>query len=73
AHVLAIRYALEPVLSELGAQHIIQGAYTIDHQVKRADNGRFEMEREAARRLERALRQFEENLQRLEASPVISH
>ena len=73
AHVLAIKYALEPVLSELGAQHIIQGAYTIDHQVKRADNGRFEMEREAARRLERALRQFEENLQRLEASPVISH
>lgn len=74
AHVLAIKYALEPVLSELGAQHIIQGAYTVDHQVKRAKNGRFEMEREAARRLERALRQFEENLQRQpESSPVISH
>lgn len=33
AHLLAIEYALKPVLSALGARHILQGVYLTDAQI----------------------------------------
>ncbi|WP_176471990.1 NAD(P)H-dependent oxidoreductase, partial [Shouchella clausii] len=37
-HLLAIEYALNPLLSALGANHIVNGVYTIDKQVERIHN-----------------------------------
>ena len=34
AHLLAIDYALKPVLAALGANHILNGIYVLDSQVK---------------------------------------
>jgi FMN reductase len=37
AHVLAIDYALRPVLSSMGAAHIVAGWFTLDRDIARED------------------------------------
>ncbi|WP_330281512.1 NADPH-dependent FMN reductase [Streptomyces sp. NBC_00588] len=37
AHVLAIDYALRPVLSSMGASHIVSGWFTLDRDIARED------------------------------------
>jgi FMN reductase len=39
AHVLAIDYALRPVLSSMGASHIVPGWFTLDTDVAADDHG----------------------------------
>ncbi|MGW6564048.1 NADPH-dependent FMN reductase [Streptomyces sp. NPDC054975] len=39
AHVLAIDYALRPVLSSMGAAHIVQGWFTLDKDLHVGDDG----------------------------------
>ena len=39
AHVLAIDYALRPVLSSLGAHHIMQGWFVLDQHISQCDDG----------------------------------
>src|SRR5215203_3116209 len=39
AHVLAIDYALRPVLSSLGASHITQGWFVLDKDIGTAEDG----------------------------------
>lgn len=39
AHLLSIDYALKPVLSALGARHILSGVYLVDSQIQRLNNG----------------------------------
>ncbi|MDX3070813.1 NADPH-dependent FMN reductase [Streptomyces sp. NPDC088354] len=39
AHVLAIDYALRPVLSSMGAAHIVPGWFTLDKDIAVADDG----------------------------------
>ncbi|MFF7640305.1 NADPH-dependent FMN reductase [Streptomyces canus] len=38
AHVLAIDYALRPVLSSMGAAHIVQGWFTLDKEISVQDD-----------------------------------
>ncbi|AWB43222.1 FMN reductase (NADPH) [Paenibacillus sp. CAA11] len=51
AHLLTIDYALKPVLSALGARHILAGVYTVDAQVARTEQGGFEIAEELKTRL----------------------
>ncbi|GIO44004.1 NADPH-dependent FMN reductase [Paenibacillus apis] len=51
AHLLTIDYALKPVLSALGARHILGGVYTVDSQVARTEQGGFEIAEELQARL----------------------
>ncbi|WP_353191734.1 NADPH-dependent FMN reductase [Pandoraea pnomenusa] len=37
AHLLALDYALKPVLSALGAQHILRGVFAVDQQVPKEE------------------------------------
>ncbi|MEU0969133.1 NADPH-dependent FMN reductase [Streptomyces sp. NPDC005917] len=39
AHVLAIDYALRPVLSSMGAAHIVQGWFTLDKDITVREDG----------------------------------
>lgn len=39
AHVLAIDYALRPVLTSMGAAHIVQGWFTLDKDITVHDDG----------------------------------
>jgi FMN reductase len=43
-HLLAINYALKPVLSELGASQILAGVYVLDTQIQSYDETRSSVE-----------------------------
>lgn len=60
AHLLAIDYALKPVLSELGARHLLGGVYAVDKQIQRQDNGNIQLDEEIDQRLKQSLREFVE-------------
>ncbi|MBP1962408.1 NADPH-dependent FMN reductase [Paenibacillus aceris] len=58
SHLLAIDYALKPVLSALGAQNILQGVYVLDKQVTWGDQGQAILDDEISTRLQESLTQF---------------
>ncbi|MCD1260943.1 NADPH-dependent FMN reductase [Paenibacillus athensensis] len=58
SHLLAIDYALKPVLSALGAQNILQGVYVLDKQVTWIAEGQAALDEEVAVRLEEATAAF---------------
>ncbi|MBW7473363.1 NADPH-dependent FMN reductase [Paenibacillus oenotherae] len=51
AHLLAIEYALKPVLSVLGACHQLGGVYAVETQVARNADGSYELAEELMERL----------------------
>jgi FMN reductase len=55
AHLLAIDYALKPVLSVLGATDLLQGVYAVDDQVKVSPAGELWLHDELRTRLEGAV------------------
>ncbi|WNR43573.1 NADPH-dependent FMN reductase [Paenibacillus roseipurpureus] len=58
SHLLAIDYALKPVLSALGAQNILQGVYVLDKQVTWGDQGQAILDDEISARLEESVSEF---------------
>jgi FMN reductase len=58
AHLLAIDYALKPVLSVLGAQYILQGVYVLDKQVTWGDQGQAILDDEISSRLNESILEF---------------
>jgi FMN reductase len=55
AHLLALDYALKPVLSALGARDILDGVFAVDQQFVRDVHGGYLPEPELSERLRRAL------------------
>ncbi|MFP8777264.1 NADPH-dependent FMN reductase [Hydrogenophaga sp. RWCD_12] len=53
-HMLALDYALRPVLQSLGARHILPGVYASDSQIPKDENGGYVIEGEIAQRLDDA-------------------
>ena len=62
AHLLAIDYALKPVLGALGATHILRGVYLLDTLVQLEADGGFQMEAALEQRLTEAINEFSELL-----------
>ncbi|MFD4779106.1 NADPH-dependent FMN reductase [Streptomyces sp. NPDC058427] len=58
AHVLAIDYALRPVLSSMGAAHIVQGWFVLDRHIGVAPNGDVALEPGTAKSLGPIVDQF---------------
>lgn len=54
-HMLALDYALRPVLQSLGARHILPGVYATDAQVELTPEGAYAIGPEIAQRLDEAL------------------
>ena len=50
-HLLAIEYALKPVLSVLGATEILNTVYIVDRQIERLEAGGYRIDEEAEQRL----------------------
>ena len=61
-HLLAIDYAIKPVLSTLGASDVLQGVYLVDQQF-RVENGQPIIAEEIQQRLDESLSQFLANLE----------
>lgn len=54
-HMLALDYALRPVLQSLGAQHILPGVYASDSQVPKDEHGEYRPSDEIGQRLDDAV------------------
>ena len=57
-HLLAINYALKPVLSELGASQILAGVYVLDTQIQSYDETSVQLEEETEQILRSQLQEF---------------
>lgn len=53
-HMLALDYALRPVLQSLGARHILPGVYASDSQIPKDEDGEYLIEGDIAQRLDDA-------------------
>lgn len=60
AHFLSIDYALKPVLSALGARHLLTGVFAVDSQVARNEQGEAVLNEELCTRLDVALTEYAE-------------
>jgi FMN reductase len=58
AHVLAIDYALRPVLNSMGASHIVQGWFTLDRELTVHDDGSLSVAPAADEALTRVIDHF---------------
>ena len=58
AHVLAIDYALRPVLTAMGAAHVVQGWFTLDRDIAVDDDGTLTVAPAAAGALAQVTDQF---------------
>jgi FMN reductase len=72
AHLLIIDYALKPVLSELGARHLLGGVYAVDKQIQRQDDGSVQLDEEIEQRLKHSLSDFVTALNKAEASKELA-
>jgi FMN reductase len=57
-HLLAIGYALNPVLTELGATTILGGMYILDSQIQRLDDASIALDDGVEQRLQRSLQEL---------------
>ncbi|KOX06069.1 NADPH-dependent FMN reductase [Streptomyces sp. NRRL B-1140] len=64
AHVLAIDYALRPVLSSMGADHIVQGWFTLDQHLTAHEDGSLTVAPDASEALDQVVDQFSAALDR---------
>lgn len=65
AHLLAIEYALKPVLSELKARYILGGVYAVDKQLQIQD-GSLQLDQEIDQRLKEALNEFAQSVKNVQ-------
>ena len=67
-HLLAIDYALKPVIATLGARYVLAGLYLLDSQVQ-VNDGSVQLEAEIEQRFKVSLHEFAEAI-RLVSSPL---
>jgi FMN reductase len=72
AHVLAIDYALRPVLHSMGAAHVLQGWFTLDKDITVAEDGSVTVAPATAEALEHVVDQFSAALDRVPALATAS-
>ncbi|MBV2356734.1 NADPH-dependent FMN reductase [Streptomyces sp. J2-1] len=72
AHVLAIDYALRPVLSSMGAAHIVQGWFTLDREITADASGAVRLAPDTARSLARVTDQFSAALAAVAGAPAVA-
>lgn len=69
AHVLAIDYALRPVLLALGARHVVTGLFLLDKLLDRRPEGGVIVNEEIRGRLDGVIGEFAAHVQLQEAAP----
>jgi FMN reductase len=66
-HVLALDYALKPVLASLGASFMCAGFWTLDSQFDKLDDGTTQLKPEAAERVDPMIGDFLDGVQFLDS------
>ena len=63
AHLLALDYALKPVVSSLGGTNILTGIYAVDQWISRLEDGGFALTEDLQVRLDNELEELDRELQ----------
>lgn len=71
AHMLAIDYALRPVLAALRARHVLNGIYAVEHELRWDAEGACAIDADLDNRLALALQAFDAHLGETEPLPHI--
>jgi FMN reductase len=69
-HLLALDYALRPVLTALGASHVVQGRFVLDTDIVRGDDGSGHLLPGAERRIGESVRSFADAIAGSGSTPV---
>ena len=70
AHVLAIDYALRPVLSSLDPLHVVNGLFVLDKQITVLEAGDIQLEFDVDTRLDGVIDQFLRGLKRVASAGI---
>ncbi|MGW8821636.1 NADPH-dependent FMN reductase [Paenibacillus lautus] len=70
AHLLAVDYALKPVVSALGGTNILSGVFAVDQWVTRLEFGGYDITEQLRERLDDALNELQAELARYSAAPA---
>jgi FMN reductase len=70
AHVLAIDYALRPVLHSLDPLHIVNGLFLLDKQITVLDDDQVQLEPDIDQRLNGVIDQFLQGLKRVSSAGI---
>ena len=70
AHVLAIDYALRPVLSSLDPLHVVNGLFLLDKQITVLESGDVQLEADVDQKLNGAIAQFLRGLERVASAGI---
>jgi FMN reductase len=70
AHVLAIDYALRPVLSSLDPLHVVNGLFVLDKQITVLEGGGIELDSDLDERLNGVIDHFLRGLRRVASSGI---
>jgi FMN reductase len=70
AHVLAIDYALRPVLSSLDPLHVVNGLFLLDKQITVLENGDVQLDADVDQKLDSAIEQFLRGLSRVASAGI---
>jgi FMN reductase len=70
AHVLAIDYALRPVLSALDPLHVVNGLFLLDKQITVVESGDVQLDADVDKRLDGVIDQFLRGLQRVASAGI---
>ncbi|WP_377273819.1 NADPH-dependent FMN reductase [Peterkaempfera sp. SMS 1(5)a] len=70
AHVLAVDYALRPVLTSMGADHVLPGWFVVDKHITTDSAGTVSIEPGTARELHRVLNGFSDALHARRTVPL---
>ncbi|SFU87368.1 NADPH-dependent FMN reductase [Alicyclobacillus macrosporangiidus] len=68
AHLLAMEYALKPVLSVLGASECLKGVFALEQQVTWTDSGAADVHPDVVRRLTDAIQEMTSSIRRNHAA-----
>ncbi|OKH43316.1 FMN reductase (NADPH) [Calothrix sp. HK-06] len=72
-HALAVDYTLKPVLSELGARHILGSVYIIDKQIQLNADAKIQLDEESEQKLKDALNELTQAVNPQSASKELAH
>ena len=64
AHLLAVDYALRPLLATLGASHVVSGLFLLDKLLERRTDGTLEIEPDLRARLDALVDTFAQSVRR---------
>lgn len=64
AHILALDYGLRPVLSALGARHVVGSYFILDKAIAKREGGGIELDADISRKLDEAVAAFTDSIRR---------